>query len=550
MLLKLNISNYALIDNLNLNFYEGFSAITGETGAGKSILLKALNLLLGDRADYSVLKQNDKKCIIEAEFNVEKIISKSFFEELDIDYDAHTIIRREFTTSGKSRMFINDTPVNLSTLKSLGDKLVKIHTQHQTLDLFDKTFQMEVLDGVAGLYDEVKQYKKDYKTYLNLKLQLSQLQISETKNRKEKDYLTFLIDELNQANLDGINVKELQSEYNTIQNWSVVKESLQNAKGVFQDESTSPIHSIDILLTILYPLKDIDSKYSELILRLNSAKIELQDIESEIENLSDVDDLDEEKAIEIKEKIEAINALSYKHNVNSIEELIELKHQFEKQISEFSSVEHQINDIQLKLSNLKTSLHQQAEFLNKKRIESISSLQKEVNGWLEDMSMPNAELKIELLTEKQLNYLGLNTIDFLFKTNKGGDYLSIKKTASGGELSRLMLSILVVIAKTKALPTLIFDEIDTGVSGEVASKMANVFKQLSQTSQLIVITHLPQVAGKATHHYHVSKFDVNDKTNTKVIQLKEAERINELAKMLSGEQLTDTAIENAKQLIK
>ncbi len=550
MLLKLNISNYALIDNLNLNFYEGFSAITGETGAGKSILLKALNLLLGDRADYSVLKQNDKKCIIEAEFNVEKIISKSFFEELDIDYDAHTIIRREFTTSGKSRMFINDTPVNLSTLKSLGDKLVKIHTQHQTLDLFDKTFQMEVLDGVAGLYDEVKQYKKDYKTYLNLKLQLSQLQISETKNRKEKDYLTFLINELNQANLDGVKVAELQAEYNTIQNWSVVKESLQNAKGVFQDESTSPIHSIDILLTILYPLKDIDSKYSELILRLNSAKIELQDIESEIENLSDVDDLDEEKAIEIKEKIEAINALSYKHNVNSIEELIELKHQFEKQISEFSSVEHQINDIQLKLSNLKTSLHQQAEFLNKKRIESISSLQKEVNGWLEDMSMPNAELKIELLTEKQLNYLGLNTIDFLFKTNKGGDYLSIKKTASGGELSRLMLSILVVIAKTKALPTLIFDEIDTGVSGEVASKMANVFKQLSQTSQLIVITHLPQVAGKATHHYHVSKFDVNDKTNTKVIQLKEAERINELAKMLSGEQLTDTAIENAKQLIK
>lgn len=550
MLLKLNISNYALIDNLNLNFYEGFSAITGETGAGKSILLKALNLLLGDRADYSVLKQNDKKCIIEAELDVSKIISKPFFDELDIDYDAHTIIRREFTTSGKSRMFINDTPVNLTTLKAFGDKLVKIHTQHQTLDLFDKTFQMGVLDGFAGLNDEAKQYKQDYKTYLDLKLNLSRLQLSETENRKEKDYLTFLIDELNQANLDGINVKELQSEYNTIQNWSVVKESLQNAIGVFQDENLSPIHSIDVLLTILYPLKDIDSRYNELVLRLNSAKIELQDIESEIENLSDVDDLDEEKAIEIKEKIETINALSYKHNVDTIEELIELKHQFEQQITEFSSVEHQINDLQLQLNDLKKSLHQQAEFLNKKRQESITLLQNKVNGLLDSMSMPNAELKIELLTEEELNYLGINTINFLFKTNKGGDFLSIKKTASGGELSRLMLSILVVTAKTKELPTLIFDEIDTGVSGEVASKMANVFKQLSQTSQLIVITHLPQVAGKATHHYHVSKYDANNKTNTKVVQLNETERINELAKMLSGEQLTNTAIENAKQLIK
>jgi len=550
MLTKLDISNYALIENLSLDFDKGFSAITGETGAGKSILLKALNLLLGERADYSVLKQNDKKCVIEAEFEVTDIIQPSFFEDLDIDYDKNTIIRREFTTSGKSRMFINDTPVNLSTLKSFGEQLVKIHTQHQTLDLFEKNFQMEVLDSFSKLNDKIKQYKIDFKTYLGLRLNLKQLQLSETENRKEKDYLTFLIDELNQANLDKINVKELQSEYNKIQNWSVVKENLQNALGIFQDTNISPINSIDLLLTTLYPLKDIDSTYNELILRLNSAKIELQDIESEIENLADDDiGLDEEKAQLIQEKIEAINALSYKHNVNSIEELIELKQKFEQQISEFSSVEEQITQTQQQLEKIEKSLNQQSNFLSEQRKKHISQLEKAVNHLLADMSMPNAELKIELSDEQELNHLGKNTIDFLFKTNKGGDYLSIKKTASGGELSRLMLAILSVIAKTKALPTLIFDEIDTGVSGEVASKMANVFKQLSQSSQLLVITHLPQVAAKANYHYHVYKLDAEDKTKTQVIQLNDKERVEELAKMLSGEQLTDLAIENAKQLI-
>jgi DNA repair protein RecN (Recombination protein N) len=549
MLLKLDITNYALIENLNLNLYKGFSAITGETGAGKSILLKALNLLLGERADFSVLKQNDKKCVIEAEFDVTKIISKSTFEELDIDYDNHTIIRREFTPAGKSRMFINDTPVTLTALKTFGEHLVKIHTQHQTLDLLDKTFQTEVLDSYSGLNTQVKHYRKDYKNYLGLKLNLTQLKQSEADNRKEKDYLTFLIEELNQAKLDELNVKQLQTEYNKIQNWSVVKENLQNALGIFQDGNISPVNTIDLLLTTLYPLKDIDSNYNELILRLNSTKIELQDIESEIENLSDVDDLDEEKALEIQEKIEAINALSYKHNVDSIEALIELKQKFEQQISEFSSVEDDIVKTEKELNQLEQSLFKQAKSLSDTRKKNIPKLEQAVNTLLANMAMPNAQLKIELLNEDDLNYLGTNTIDFLFKTNKGGDFLSIKKTASGGELSRLMLSVLVVIAKNKSLPTLIFDEIDTGVSGEVASKMANVFKQLSETSQLIVITHLPQVAGKATYHYHVSKNDSKDKTSTNVIQLKEDERVNELAKMLSGEKLTDMAVENAKQLL-
>ncbi|HIP37377.1 MAG TPA: DNA repair protein RecN [Crocinitomix sp.] len=549
MLLKLDISNYALIENLNLTFYQGFSAITGETGAGKSILLKALNLLLGERADYSVLKQNDKKCILEAEFDVSNFISPSFFEEIGVDYDKHTIIRREFTTLGKSRMFINDTPVNLNTLKTFGEKLVKIHTQHQTLELFEKNFQMEVLDSFSNLKTQVEAYKTNYKTFLELKLKLSQLKLKEAKNRKEKDYLTYLIEELIRADLDQINVTQLQSEYNKIQNWSVVKENLQNAQGIFEDANISPIQNIDLILTTLNPLKDIDNTYNELILRLNSTKIELQDIVSEIENLSDIDDLDEEKALEIQEKIEVINALSYKHNVDSIEELLTLKQEFEQQINEFSSVESEITITEQKLNNTVDILHQIAKELNIKRKQNCIKLEKEVKALLTELSMPNAELKINLTTQTELNHLGLNTIDFLFKTNKGGEFLSIKKTASGGELSRLMLSILTIIAKTKALPTLIFDEIDTGVSGEVASKMANIFEKLSQTSQLIVITHLPQVAGKSKYHYHVYKQDTKDKTNTQVVLLNYEKRIKELAKMISGEQLTDLAIENAKQLI-
>ncbi len=549
MLLKLDISNYALIENLELDFHKGYSAITGETGAGKSILLKALNLLLGERADYSVLKQNDQKCIIEAEFEVSNILDHSFFESHDVDFDEKTIIRREFTSSGKSRMFINDTPVNLNTLKLFGEQLVKIHTQHQTLDLFEKSFQMEVIDNFSGLTKNVADYQTSFNTFKNLKHKLLKLKLEETENRKEKDYLEFLINELNAVHLDNINVEQLQSEYNKIQNWSTLNENLQQAAGIFEDQNISPVHAIDLILTAIYPLKEIDHSFNELVLRLNSTKIELQDIEREINQLSDLDSLDEERATEVKEKIEAINALSYKHNVDSIEQLIELKTKFEAQIETFSSVESEIETIEKELNTLETRLNALATNLNAKRRENLPKIEEAIKQLLTEMAMPNADLKLELLDTEQLTINGLNKIDFLFKTNKGGDYLSVKKTASGGELSRLMLAILSILAKSKALPTLIFDEIDTGVSGEVASKMANVFQSLSQTSQLIVITHLPQVTGKAEFHYHVYKQDLDDKTRTKVVQLQTDERIKELARMLSGEEITELAIENAKQLI-
>jgi DNA repair protein RecN (Recombination protein N) len=549
MLCRLDISNYALIENLNLDFSSGYSVITGETGAGKSILLKALNLLLGERADSTVIKQNDKKCVLEAEFKVKNIISKAFFNELDIDYEPQTIIRREFTASGKSRLFINDTPVTLNTLKTFGEKLMKIHTQHQTLDLFSKQFQMELLDSFSNTEKNVANYTKLFSIYKSDKQKLINLKLTDTENRKEKDYIEFLLTELDDANLDTVNISELENEHNKIQNWSAIKEALDSSISIFQNSENSPIASIDSLLTILHPLQEIDTFYNELILRLNSAKIELQDIEADIESKNDLDDLDEEKAILVKEKIESINALSYKHNVNSISELIELRNKLAVQITGFGSVEEEISELENSISENYNTLVAQAGEINAKREAHIVPLQESITTILQQLAMPNAEIKIDLALVEELNSNGLNTIDFLFKTNLGGDFLQIKKSASGGELSRLMLAILVILAKTKSLPTLIFDEIDTGVSGEVAAKMAAVFEKLGKKSQLISITHLPQIAGKGKVHYHVFKSDSDDKTRTKVVKLSDDERVVELAKMMSGEKITDSAIENAKQLL-
>lgn len=549
MLCRLDISNYALIENLNLDFSSGYSVITGETGAGKSILLKALNLLLGGRADSTIIKQNDKKCVLEAEFNIKRIIPKSFFKTYDIDYDPQTIIRREFSPSGKSRLFINDSPVVLNTLKLFGERLMKIHTQHQTLDLFDKQFQMELLDSFSNSEKEVSEYANLFSVYKLDKQKLVDLVATDAENRKEKDYISFLLEELEEANLDGVNITELENEYNKIQNWSSIKEALESAISIFQGADNSPIASLDTLLTALHPLQQLDPFYNELILRLNSAKIELQDIESDIESKNDLDDLDEEKAILVKEKIESINALSYKHNVNSINELIELRDKLAIQITGFGSVEEEIRELENTISKNHTLLLKQAKEIHAKRKEHIGTLEGSISKILLQLAMPNAEIKIDLVLTDELNSNGLNTIEFLFKTNLGGDFLPIKKSASGGELSRLMLAILVILAKTKSLPTLIFDEIDTGVSGEVAAKMATVFETLGKKSQLITITHLPQIAGKGNIHYHVFKSDSEDKTRTKVVRLSDDGRVKELAKMMSGEKITESAIENAKQLL-
>ena len=549
MLCRLEISNYALIENVDLTFEKGFTTITGETGAGKSILLKALNLLLGERVDTSVLRQSENKCFLEATFDLSQLKLKTFFDQYELDYETQCIVRREFTNAGKSRCFINDTPVQLNILKELGEKLISVHTQHETLSLFDVDFQFDVLDYYSELQVLVANYSKKYKTYRELVNQLAALQNQEAQNRKDRDYKTFLLNELLEANLDKLNLDSLQSNYHKIQNAEKISEALKNASDLFASEQRSPINALRTLVQIFEDLKNFDSKFNEIHARLLSSKIELEDIESEMQNQADNLDFSDKEAQFVKEKIDSFNALTYKHNVQTIERLIELRNKLETEIKEIESVEKSVIDTEQKIENLLSELNKEAKTISKKRHSKIAELEITIHALLANLSMPDAQLKIDLKQLDKIGPHGIDSIDFLFKTNLGGQFLPIKKIASGGELSRLMLTILSTLSTTKKLPTLIFDEIDTGVSGEVAAKMATEFMRIAKNIQIIVITHLPQVAAKGFVHLHVGKENKEDKTVTFVKKLNQKERVIELAKMISGEKITDAAKKNALNLL-
>lgn len=549
MLCRLEVSNYALIENVHLTFEKGFTTITGETGAGKSILLKALNLLLGERVDTSVLRQSENKCFLEATFDLSQLTLKTFFEQYELDYDVQCIVRREFTNAGKSRCFINDTPVQLNVLKELGEKLISVHTQHETLALFDVDFQFDVLDYYSDLQTAVANYSKKYKSYRELVNQLATLQNQEAQNRKERDYKSFLLNELLEANLDKLNLDTLQSNYLKIQNAEKISESLKHASDLFSSEQRSPVNAVRTLIQILEDLKNFDSKFNELHARLVSAKIELEDIESELQNQAESLEFSDKEAQFVKEKIDSFNGLTYKHNVQSIDQLISLRNDLESQIKEIESVEKSVIETEKKIEILNTELNKEAKSISKKRNSKTVELETTIHALLSNLSMPDAELKIELKQQDKIGPHGIDTIDFLFKTNFGGQFLPIKKIASGGELSRLMLTILSTLSTTKNLPTLIFDEIDTGVSGEVAAKMATEFTRIAKNIQIIVITHLPQVAAKGFVHLHVGKENKEDKTVTFVKKLNQKERVLELAKMISGEKITDAAKKNALNLL-
>jgi len=549
MLCRLEVSNYALIENVQLTFEKGFTTITGETGAGKSILLKALNLLLGERVDTSVLRQSENKCFLEATFDLSQLKLKTFFDQYELDYDTQCIVRREFTNAGKSRCFINDTPVQLNVLKELGEKLISVHTQHETLSLFDVDFQFDVLDYYSELQVLVANYSKKYKTYRELVNQLAALQNQEAQNRKDRDYKTFLLNELLEANLDKLNLDSLQSNYHKIQNSEKISEALKNASDLFASEQRSPINALRTLVQIFEDLKNFDSKFNEIHARLLSSKIELEDIESEMQNQADNLDFSDKEAQFVKEKIDSFNALTYKHNVQTIERLIELRNKLETEIKEIESVEKSVIDTEQKIEILLSELNKEAKTISKKRHSKIAELETTIHALLANLSMPDAQLKIELKQVDKIGPHGIDSIDFLFKTNLGGQFLPIKKIASGGELSRLMLTILSTLSTTKKLPTLIFDEIDTGVSGEVAAKMATEFMRIAKNIQIIVITHLPQVAAKGFVHLHVGKENKEDKTVTFVKKLNQKERVIELAKMISGEKITDAAKKNALNLL-
>lgn len=549
MLCRLEVSNYALIENVDLTFEKGFTVITGETGAGKSILLKALNLLLGDRSDSGVLKQNENKCYLEATFDLSKLKLESFFQAHELDYDAQCIIRREFTSSGKSRCFINDSPVQLQLLKELGEKLISVHSQHETLSLFDTGFQFDVLDYFAGIQADIAAYRKKYKTYRELLHQLTILQETEARNRKERDYKTFLLNELMEANLEKTDLTKIQEQYARIQNSEKISNALQAAITLLDHETQSPQHLLRTLVHLLDDLKQLDSSFSELHNRLKSAQIEFDDIDAEIRNQADSLDFSAEETQVIKDKMDLFNALTYKHNVHSAESLIEIRQKLEHELTEIESVENAVAQTEKEITRLQTELKKEATRIASKRKVEAGALEKTIRALLINLSMPDAELQIELKEQPEIGPHGLDAIDFLFKTNRGGQFLPLKKIASGGELSRLMLAILSTLSETKSLPSLVFDEIDTGVSGEVASKMAAEFVRMGKNIQLIVITHLPQVAARGAVHLHVAKEIKEKKTVTRVQKLSKKDRITELAKMISGEKITDAARENAENLL-
>lgn len=549
MLKRLEISNYALIENMNLTLTKGFTTITGETGAGKSILLKALNLLLGERADIAILKQSEKKCILEAEFEIADLDLAAYFEQHELDYEPVCILRREFNSAGKSRAFVNDTPVQMQVLKELGEQLVSVHTQHQTLHILNTDFQLDILDHFSGIHEELKNYRAIYKSYRSKVNELIELQVKEMENRKEKDYLSFLLNELEDAQLGKLNIEELQQKAVRIENGEKIQTAIRFAKSVFENESFSPSVGIRTLIETFDDLKKFDSSYADIAARLWSLKIELDDLESEIDRRDNDDHYSDEEVCQIKEKIDQVNNLFFKHNVKEVGQLIELQTSLSLQLGEISSLETKIETLEKEINQLKKEVEQAAKTIRQKRLANKPKLELEVKKRLAELAMPNAELSIDLAEKPKPGKNGFDEIDFLFKTNLGGQFSPVKKVASGGELSRLMLTILSILSETKNLPTLIFDEIDTGVSGEVATKMANEFDKMGKRMQVIAITHLPQVAAKAATQLHVKKTTEESKTKTFVEVLDRTARIDVLASMMSGAEISKAAKENAADLL-
>ncbi|MDP3567427.1 DNA repair protein RecN [Sediminibacterium sp.] len=549
MLKRLYISNFALINEMDVSFPGKLSVITGETGAGKSIFLEALGLVLGNRADLATLQNKNKKCIIEAEFETKGLELKNFFEENDLDYDSIILLRREISTEGKSRSFLNDTPVGLNTLKLLSEKLIDIHSQHQTLLLNQTNFQLEVLDAFAGSLNEFKEYKNEYSKLNKLNGVLKNLKEQETQAKKELDYFQFLFNELEETEIKKDGLKLLEEESATLENAETIKSTLLNTVNAINGGEVNLLSALSIAKQNLQGLSKYGKNYLEFFERINSAYIELKDIAIELENAEDEISFDTIKLSEINAKMDKLNRLLKKHNVSNEEELISVKNDIENKLAKFESIENDINETQKQIDKLNSKCSDSAKKLSKTRLSSVSEIEKKVKEVLADLSMQNANFKIDISQTKELTPTGFDQVKFLFSANKGASLNELNKVASGGELSRLMLCLKALLASKKQLPTIIFDEIDTGVSGDVADKIGSILLKMGKTMQVVAITHLPQMASKGDHHLFVYKEDDTDVTISHIKQLSKDERINEIAKMLSTGNPTATALKNAKELL-
>ncbi|MCH2196697.1 DNA repair protein RecN [Kordia sp.] len=549
MLTQLSIKNFALIDSLQVEFDKGLTIITGETGAGKSILLGGLALILGKRADLSSLKDKTRKCVIEAEFAIKKYRLKNFFAENDLDYDHDTIVRREILPSGKSRAFVNDVPVRLDVLNALGDQLIDIHSQHQTLQLTDNQFQFQVIDILANVSEEVDVYKEILKKYHATQKELRNIREEQIALEKEHDYNMFLLKELEEAKLEGLILADLEAQYERLNNAEDIKTSLSASEQILSDEQVGVLNLLSELQVASGKLSDIAPEFEQLAARIKSSYIELDDIYNEIMNLQGDISFDPALFEEISGKLQKIFDLQKKHNVLTLEELLSIQ----AELSEKAAVSENIDDfIQAKekeLQELSAQLKKIAKTIHAKRSQGIPTLVQQLEKMLTTLGMPNARFDIKVNLANQFYANGMDDLQFLFAANKGGNFNELKKAASGGELSRVMLCIKAILSKYMQLPTIMFDEIDTGVSGEVASKMAKIMQQMSKSMQVFSITHLPQIAAKGKQHFKVYKKDVNEVTTTQLKQLEAEERIQEIAQMLSGAKISNSALANAKEVL-
>lgn len=549
MLTNLLIKNYALIEQLMIKPHQSLNIITGETGAGKSILLGAIGMLMGKRADTKTLMHTDSKCVIEGSFLIWSYNLQALFDKLDIDYEDETTIRREITPSGKSRAFINDTPVNLDILREVGRRLIDIHSQHDNLLLGDNLFQLQMVDVCAENQGLLKEYQVKYQEYRTIKKEYDQLLAEYNTHKNELDYNKFLYDELAKANLQADEQEKLEGELKLLESSEEVKLKLNEALSLLsRAEETAIIDQLRTIANGLESISELSKTFGDIYERMNSALIEVQDLTNEIEREEEVVELNEERIEEVKERVSFIYQMQQKHHAGSVAELLEIQATLENKVNKVLNFDEEIQSLKEQLEVANKALMKLGESLSLTRQGVAPDIEEDIMRLLVDLGMPNATIKIEQKRTEPGNF-GIDEISFLFSANKGVAPQEIAKVASGGEFSRLMLAIKYILASKTSLPTVIFDEIDTGISGEIALKMGKMFKEMAHRHQIIAISHLHQIAAKGNHHYFVYKDHSAERSVSRIRQLNDDERVQEIAQMISGSTPSESAILSAKELL-
>ena len=551
MLQSIHIQNYALIESLDINFHPGFSVITGETGAGKSIILGAIGLLVGQRADIKAIKTGANKCIVEARFHIAPYELESFFEEHDLEYEeGECILRRELYASGKSRAFINDTPASLAQMKELGEKLIDVHSQHQNLLLNHEDFQLSVLDILAHDEKELQVYKETYSAFKKVSKELSDIQQQAEKNRQDEDYIRFQVEQLEEANLQAGEQETLEQEAETLTHAEEIQSSLYKVDQLMASDEMTLLSVTKDCMQTLQGISRVYAPAQEWIERLNSCYIELKDLAHEIANASEEVEFNPTRLDYVNERLNLIYTLQQKHRVSTVEELIDIAEDYRSKLDAITSYDDRIEELKKQKETIYNKVLEQASVLTARRLGAAKEIEKQMQAYLVPLGMPNVRFAVELETKKEPDTKGMDSVNFLFSANKNGMLQQVASIASGGEIARVMLSLKAMIAGAVKLPTIIFDEIDTGVSGSIAEKMALIMQEMGQADrQVISITHLPQIAAKGANHYKVYKEDTETGTNSHIRQLNQEERIHEIANMLSGATLTEAALNNAKALL-